>query len=446
MTLVCSLVPYKSFVKNFIRKYFTINEIIKGFVIAILLSNFIFFSFFENLALEFVSPFLAITGFYLLFKANRWEFYHTGFFIGILWFYWVSFSLRFSQMPFLIPFEIIFFGVVYGLIFLVCGWFKNTFLRAFLLLLLSYFYPFNFNWLNLELTLIYGIFEPNLRGLGAVFLAIISYQKLPKFRTLSAILILCLAIQIKECDINYLPFETKLVRTDIPQSLKWDENQIKPQSNQVLKEIKDGIENSYKFIILPESAIVTYLNLDESLTQTLKNYSYQISILLGSTTYEDKKFYNSTYLFSDGQMKRFDKHILVPIGEEIPLPNFIKNPINKIFFDGGTDFSKAKSYSDYKVFNINIRNAICYEATRPEIYQNNPDIMVAVSNNAWFTPSTEPNFQSLFIEYHATKHCTTVYHSVNGSNSEIITPKRMWIKKFLTKINTYFVILSCYIF
>lgn len=398
---------------------------------AIFLSNFIFVSYFENLVFEFISPFLVIFALFILIKSNRFEFFHTGFFIGIFWFYWVSFSLRFAGLAYLIPLEILIFGVIYGFIFLVIGWFKSVYIRVVLLLMVSYFYPLNFNWLNLELTLIYGIFEPNLRGLGAVLLSITLFIKLPKFRVLGSVLVIILGLQVKECEINHLPFKTKLITTNIPQSTRWHKDMVMPQVKELLEETQTAINEDYNFIIFPESAITTYLNLDENLIKIFKNLSNDIAILLGSSTYENGKLYNSSYLFENGEMSRFDKHILVPIGEEIPLPNFARDFINSVFFDGGSDFSKADSYSEFEISGVKVRNAICYEATRPEIYAKNPKIMVAISNNGWFVPSTEPNFQTLFIRYFATKNCTTVYHSVNGSKSEIIEPKRMWIKKMM---------------
>ena len=132
-------------------------------------------------------------------------------------------------------------------------------------------------------------------------------------------------------------------------------------------------------------------------------------------------------------MQRFDKFILVPFGEETPLPNFAKDFVNDAFFGGASDFSKAENYSEYEIDGVKIVNAICYEATRPEIYKNAPKIVVAISNNGWFMPSTEPNLQRLLMRYYATLSGATIYHAVNGSKSEIITPKELWISKTLTK-------------
>ena len=96
--------------------------------------------------------------------------------------------------------------------------------------------------------------------------------------------------------------------------------------------------------------------------------------------------------------------------------------INKIFFDSAVDYSHANSVSDYEIDGVKIRNAICYEATRDELFVDKPKFMIAITNNAWFVPSTQPNLQSKLLKLKAYKYKTTIYHSVNGSPSQMITP------------------------
>lgn len=51
-----------------------------------------------------------------------------------------------------------------------------------------------------------------------------------------------------------------------------------------------------------------------------------------------------------------------------------------------------------------------------------------------FTPSIQPMLQHLIIKYYATKSNTTIYHSANGSKSEIIAPKKLWINELLNAL------------
>ena len=422
-------VPYKSFVKNLTNEYFTLNYINKGFCCAVFLSNFIFVSFFENLFLEFISPFLAIYGLFRLIGAQKQIYFWFGFFVGLIWFYWISFSLIYFDLAFLIPLEILGIALFYGILFRICAISENKFLRAFLLIFINFVNPFSFNWLNLNLIFIYGIFEPNLRALIAIMLGILAYYHLEYYKKSFFAIFLIFGLQFSQTKPNLLPFETELVHSQISQHDVWELEKIQAQVDENMRKIDIAIKENKKFIIFPETAFAFRLNLQNNIVSHLKEKSEKIMILVGAEGQDDDKIYNSAYLFKDGTMQRFDKFILVPFGEEVPFPNFAKKLINDIFFGGGSDFSKAENFSEYEVDGVKIVNAICYEATRPEIYKKAPKIVVAISNNGWFVPSHEPNLQRLLIKYYATLSGATIYHAVNGSPSEIITPKELWIKK-----------------
>ncbi|WP_169973679.1 MULTISPECIES: apolipoprotein N-acyltransferase [unclassified Campylobacter] len=427
----CLLALY-SLVKNFLIKYFSTKIIRKAFFSAFLISNFIFVSIFELAILNFISPFLAIYGFYTLLKFSKYEFFTTGFFVGILWFYWISFSLAYYGFGYLIPLEILFIGIVYGFMFFIAAIPAQIWLRAILLILISNLHPFNFNWLNFEAIFIVGIFKPNLYGLIFIFAAILSlfYIK-KKLKFLAFIALLLFAVQYNDNKAKILPFEVALTNTNVPQALKWEKSLKNEFINQNLKMIDEAINEGKRAIIMPESVFPTFMTHERNLVAELKEKSQKIAIVAGALAYENGQSYNSTFLFDKGEMKRFDKFVLVPFGEEIPLPNFMKNLINELFFDGSKDFKTANSVSDYEIEGIKIRNAICYEATRDELFKGEFDVMIAITNNGWFVPSTEPNLQRLLIKYYTTKYNKTIYHSVNGSKSEIITPKESLIKKIL---------------
>jgi len=113
--------------------------------------------------------------------------------------------------------------------------------------------------------------------------------------------------------------------------------------------------------------------------------------------------------------------ILVPFGEYVPLPKFILGWVNETFFDGASDFVTASKPTDFVINSITFRNAICYEATSKEIYEDNPRYIIATSNNGWFYPSIEPTLQKLLMRYYATKSHSVIYHSANQGGSGIIT-------------------------
>ncbi|MDH5465052.1 MAG: hypothetical protein OEW60_05445, partial [Thiovulaceae bacterium] len=60
---------------------------------------------------------IALFAFYRLFTATQGSLLIAGFFIGVLWYYWVPFSFRFYDITWLIPFAVIGFGLGFAFIF-----------------------------------------------------------------------------------------------------------------------------------------------------------------------------------------------------------------------------------------------------------------------------------------------------------------------------------------
>jgi apolipoprotein N-acyltransferase len=421
MKLASNSLPYGSFKKKLVD-YFTLKFIINGFIISILLSLFIFLDLLNLKYISNLSLISAIFGFYFLLKSNKKIWFWSGFFIGFFWFYWISFSLIYYDFAYLIPVEILGICLIYGSIFLAAGWLENIYIKAIFLLFASYIAPFGFDWLNFELIFIDTFFIPSIYTLALVLISIIIAIKFNIYFGIS-LLICSLAINYNnKIEYRGLPFDISLINTNISQDKIWDRSTKDKIVKNNLNMIDQAISDGSRIVVLPESAFPLFLNHSEILLSVLKQKSYQIAIVTGALGTSDNKLYNSTYLFDKGEVKRLDKLILVPFGEEIPLPNFIKDLINRLFFDSAIDYSHANSVSDYEIDGIKIRNAICYEATRDELFINEPKFMIAITNNAWFTPSTQPNLQSKLLKLKAYKYKTIIYHSVNGSPSQMIAP------------------------
>ena len=425
------LLAWGSLIKKILSPYFSTKIIIKAFVGAILISNFILADLLGGEILNFISPFFAIAGFYLLLKFDRHGFFWTGFFIGILWFYWISFSLVYYELSYLIPLEILAIGIIYGVLFLIAGIPDQIWLKALLLILVSNIHPFGFNWLNLEAIFVPGIFAPSLLALAFIFAAILClfYVK-NRLKFIAFAALLACAVQYDTPNFKTLPFEIKLASTEVPQELKWAKQLKNEFINQNLAIIDEAINAGFRAVILPESAFPVYMTHERNLISELLEKSQKIAIVAGALARENGANYNSAFFFDRSKMRRLDKFILVPFGEEIPLPAFARDLINKIFFGGAKDFETASAPGDYEIDGVKIRNAICYEATRDELFAGEFDVMIAATNNGWFVPSTEPNLQRILLRYYATKYGKAIYHSVNGSPSEIITPKKGLLDKF----------------
>ncbi|MDH5464649.1 MAG: apolipoprotein N-acyltransferase, partial [Thiovulaceae bacterium] len=175
-----------------------------------------------------------------------------------------------------------------------------------------------------------------------------------------------------------------------------------------------------ELVILPESNFPLYINMFPALVQQLKMLSYRIVIVTGGLYADGDDPYNATYHFEDGKLTIAKKMVLVPFGEYIPLPGFLRDWMSDVFFNGAQEYKTADRPTDFMIKDIKVRNAICYEGTCEAFYEDGTKYLIVTSNNSWFTPSIEPVLQSLLMTLYAKRHHVTVLHSANQSKSEII--------------------------
>ncbi|WP_297810414.1 apolipoprotein N-acyltransferase [uncultured Helicobacter sp.] len=410
-----------------------------GTLCAFFFSAFIYLEhFLGNFNFPIFSTLCAIIGIFLYFKLSRFGAFICGALIGILWFYWVGFSFRFYNLTFLIPLVWIVFILIYGGLFYVFCFFKNPIYRIISLTLSSFIHPFGFNWFILESILTKSYFFPSkftffLLLIGVLIFSLTLSRKLYKTSIIWLMLFcfsLALPYYIKNPNSTTLESQNdsklkiKTLSLDIPQNIRWDSKHLHQIIEQNYQQIAEAKAQHYDLVILPETAFPLALNLYPNLIESLKVASQEITILTGAIYQENKHTFNSAYLFQNGEMKVFHKLILVPFGEKIPLPSFLAHWVNQKFFKGASDFDatifKAPNFA--LIGNGRFQIAICYEATREEFYQNFPQNLIAISNNAWFSPSIEPTLQKLLMLYFAKNYNTTIFHSSNASPNFILTP------------------------
>lgn len=394
-------------------------DFVTGVLTALLFSSFIYLEDI-GITIKIINTIFGILALAFLLYIPKRAVLIAGFFIGLLWFYWIGYSFEYNGVGFLTPFITFAFAIIYMLFFGVLALTNSVIIRAVLIFLLSFFEPFDFNWLQIELIFVdsyIGVFKYQL-ALVLLSLSLLKYIKEP-YRYYPLFLIL-LALNFNQYEQSDAPLKIKLVSTDIKQEDKWLYENKKKIIKENLDQIKEAIKDDYDVVVLPESTFPLYMNRHTELQNSLKELSNEISIVTGALLREGKNNFNVTYFFENGEVQIAKKMVLVPFGEYVPLPKFAQRIINDYFFAGQADFMTGDEPTDFIIKGVKFRNAICYEATCQEIYNGDVNFVIATSNNAWFAPSIEPVLQNLLLKYYARKNGATIYHSVNWNGSGVI--------------------------
>jgi len=430
---------------NKIRQYFSTLELTRGLGIALLSSAFIYLEHW-GFSYALLNTFLGLLSLYLLLQSNTKTWFITGACIGLFWFWWIVLSLIHYEMLWAVPIEILIIMLSYGFIFGFIAWISERvskllshhhtlvtlILKALGLLVFSYVHPFGFDWLKPELIFVESylgiqkwqfsvvLFAITLtlwkKQLFYLFLVVFAYQPThtvdkidPTTHNLKPV------GSIKSTTENIA-----LITTHTKVKDKWNETLHQEQFSAVYTQIDQAIKEKKSLVILPESVFPIFLNRSKKHIDILKEKAKHISIVLGALYWDGETPRNSTYIFTDNKIQIASKVVLVPFGESNPLPDFLSDWVNEVFYDGAIDYQASSEVIDYQIDGVTYRNAICFEATSEKLYEGNPTHMIVLSNNGWFNPSTEPTLQKLLLQYYSKKYGTTIYHSVNMSESYML--------------------------
>ena len=138
--------------------HFNKINLIKGFITALMLSAFIYFSYF-GFEIKIVNSIFAIAGIYLLLTIPKKALFFAGFFTGIFWCNWMAVSLQYYDLTYIFPFVLLGIGIVFAIIFYLFSIYDNLIFRSVAIFIFTFISPFGFNWLKLELLFVDSYFS-----------------------------------------------------------------------------------------------------------------------------------------------------------------------------------------------------------------------------------------------------------------------------------------------
>ncbi|PTA51060.1 apolipoprotein N-acyltransferase [Shewanella morhuae] len=233
-----------------------------------------------------------------------------------------------------------------------------------------------------------------------------------RYKSLLFVLLACvLAVWITPTQSNIHPtgenVKVALVQGNIPQSMKWEPDALWPTLLKYMDLSREHLDAD--IIIWPEAAIPA----PESMVQEFLDNANKVanlnhtSIITGIISHQNNKFYNSLIVLGNHNQKQqtgpdyegdgsnqFKKHHLLPIGEFVPFEALLR-PIAPFFNLPMSSFARGEyQQPNLSALGHKIAPAICYEIAFPEQLRDSvnlgTDILLTVSNDAWFGSSNGP--------------------------------------------------------
>lgn len=240
-------------------------------------------------------------------------------------------------------------------------------------------------------------------------------------------------------EIKPLPFSLAIIQPNISQDQKLDPSNYAQLKAQYL-EMVNKVAQTAQVIFLPETIVPVLLAQDRVFMGRLfKGRENAPSYYIFGTPYQhNSQIFNSAVVVKKGiVVDRYDKVHLVPFGEYLPVPNFLR-PLftQKDFF--ANDYQPGKLYRPVRIGEYNLGLGICFESYLPTVYKafskNGAEVLAVITNDAWFLDSAGAEQHLMVSVFRAIENNKWMIQCANTGISGIIDPYGRVVSK--SKLNT----------
>jgi apolipoprotein N-acyltransferase len=228
-----------------------------------------------------------------------------------------------------------------------------------------------------------------------------------------------------------------VVQANIEQDRKWDESQradiMAIYESLSLAAGRQGAD----LIIWPETATPQPIYSNMEIYRQVASIAdrTQASILLGSAQVqkfipdapEAAEMKNSAYLINPGKRRvhqHYDKMHLLPFGEYLPLEQWV--PWQRLGIYRISDFKPGRKAFVFSLKGFRFATPICWENIFPAItrafVQNGAQVIVNITNEAWFGKSAAPYHFLAMNVFRAVESRRSVVRCANTGISCVINP------------------------
>ena len=251
----------------------------------------------------------------------------------------------------------------------------------------------------------------------------------PKQLLLIAVVVLAL---IPIAQIQWVqPVETikvGVVQASTAIAKKWDRNQLQELFDHYLNQ---SLKLDADLVVWPETALPVSVEYTQQLLATSELPKPHPALLLGQFDIQkdstERLVYNSLVLFSNNAPHVYRKQVLVPFGEYVPFANLIGPILDFFQFPMNQLVEGGSQQPALKVGSFEIVPTICFEVIFPwhvkrEMNKRTGDLLVNVSEDAWFGNSIGPHQHFQVARMRAVEHGRYLIRAANRGISAVVSP------------------------
>ncbi|MFL3005215.1 MAG: apolipoprotein N-acyltransferase [Candidatus Neomarinimicrobiota bacterium] len=237
---------------------------------------------------------------------------------------------------------------------------------------------------------------------------------------------------------NILPtsksIDIAIIQPNIDPNKKWDYN-LRKQTMAFMDSLyQNAINLGPDLIIFPETALPSYLRIENRIRKKLQRKVNQsgIPIIIGTVDREldsngTKSYFNSTmYLSPQKDYLMYDKIHLVPFAEYDLIPNFFSPLANLNLNMNRGIFKKGSNYVSFRLNGLIFSDLICYESSFPryarKFVENGADFLIIQANDGWLGTSAGPFQHFAQAQLRAIENRTPIVRGGNTGISGFILP------------------------
>jgi apolipoprotein N-acyltransferase len=218
-----------------------------------------------------------------------------------------------------------------------------------------------------------------------------------------------------------------IVQGNIDQSVKWDRAYMDASLDVHHELTRQAIATGARLVIWPETAVPLHDRNDPrwAAVEAIARDS-RVHLLVGAPHGPREAPRNSAFLIGpDGAVARYDKRHLLPFAEYVPWQGALAF-LSVVTGDAISEFVAGPDRVVLQTAFGRLATVICYEAILPaetrELFLGGADVLVNLTNDAWFGPTPTPVQHLALATFRAVEHRTWLVRAANSGISAIVAP------------------------